>query len=568
MIVNANFRFLVNISLEGYKCKTDATACLSRAGSKAIGMNKMAFQEMYVTPMEFLSYATSGHTFCNIFEFDKDSYWITTEKGHFKCSPFYHRGANKGAMKLSFKADEYFKGAQVVFVDVDYTSFTTIEEYVDSIMLKPTAVYPSYSDNTDKHGVISSRFRLVYVFSHLLTPDEFCKFSDAVHEHVKLCTNEPMDDYCGTRPSQYMNGVYGTNEVYCTNCIYSGYEFPEPIEDDPVVPMVTNIEALDENLLADMNQMDYNVFMHKYSRQYRYLYRTETDNWTNSLKCSAEYQLTDENYLQLWYYREPVVDGEHRRRKLLKNACLRRLMFPEITANELLFNLYIDLHRFFDNSDDVITVDVLKRRVNKAMSMSTEELKEYCKFEIEYWNQERPKFIVKTDYCLDLQRAVNIIGAELRYKELDLIYNTSISVSENFASGMGVSRATLYRYCADRRIETSPRDTPTQFEMRLENRSAKQKDIDLFIELYDEKLSLRKLKEKLAKHGLRLSLTTIRKWIKIHIKPSEVTIGFDASEFTFTPLFKNPSSTFEDPADLPNYNNPFYTPPFQYGSYL
>ena len=202
------------------------------------------------------------------------------------------------------------------------------------------------------------------------------------------------------------------------------------------------------------------------------------------------------------------------------------------------------------------------------MSMSIEELKEYCKFEIEYWNQERPKFIVKTDYCLDLQRAVNIIGAELRYKELDLIYNTSISVSENFASGMGVSRATLYRYCADRRIETSPRDTPTQFEMRLENRSAKQKDIDLFIELYDEKLSLRKLKEKLAKHGLRLSLTTIRKWIKKHIKPSEVTIGFDASEFTFTPLFQNPSSTFEDPADLSNYNIPFYTPPFQYGSYL
>ena len=54
MIKDSTFRFHTSISQEGYQNKTDATACLSKLGADAIGMNKMAFYRLSVTVDEFL----------------------------------------------------------------------------------------------------------------------------------------------------------------------------------------------------------------------------------------------------------------------------------------------------------------------------------------------------------------------------------------------------------------------------------------------------------------------------------------------------------------------------------
>lgn len=573
MIVNANFRFLVNISLEGYKCKTDATACLSRAGSKAIGMNKMAFKEQEVTPAEFLVYATSGHTFCNIFKVDSETTGtIVTDKGEFDCYAIYRKGANKGAMKVNFKADKYFKGSYTVFVDIDYTSYKDIGEYIDSLILKPTIVYPSYSDNKAKHGVVSRRFRLVYVFSSLLTPERFSDIADAVHEHVQRCTKEPMDDYCGVKPSQYMNGVYGNSETYCTNIIYDGDEFPKENSEFPHAVEDTTEITFDDYLLVDMDAMSYEEFMHKYSIRYRYQYRTEKDEWQYSMKCGARYQLTDENYLQLWMYRDILMDGEHRRRKLFKNACLRRIMFPNMTASELLFNLYVDQHRFFDNSDGVITVDTLQSKVINSFKMSIDELKEYCKFEIEYWKKDRPKYIVHHENKGDIRRIVNIIGGELRYNELDAIYDPTVSVSVNYANGMGVSLRTLYRYCDERCYDTTPRDTPTRSEYREAQRNEREKNVEIFVRFYNPNLSLNKNQLTLRNNGLVLARSTISEWAKKYIPSVESQSFFGVPEYCYTPqiektMFTPPSYYGEDDnAFRPNWNIPMLPPSFLNGT--
>ncbi len=65
-----NFKFQTNVSCEGYQCKSDASACLSTPGAKAIGKETMAFVRMRVNISEFLGYATSGHAFCNLFNYD------------------------------------------------------------------------------------------------------------------------------------------------------------------------------------------------------------------------------------------------------------------------------------------------------------------------------------------------------------------------------------------------------------------------------------------------------------------------------------------------------------------
>ena len=521
MITDGNVKFRVNISREAYDNKGDASACLWRPGADAIGRNKMAFDEWMLTPTEFMDAITSGHTFCNLFSFNEnEKYWLESGKGKYLSYPVYRYGDNKGAMKVSFKSDKFFVGSQVVSVDIDYTHYTDIGDYLATIDMKPTLLYPSYSDGKDKHGEVSRRFRMVYVFNRVLGADEFRTASAAIHNYIQTCTGELIEDNCGTRPSQYMNGVCQKDDIYLSNNIYYTWDFPEemayPVNNsEPFVDTEGDDRiSISEEFLTDMKDMDYKTFMHYNSCRYRYFYRTERGDWERGI-----YQLTDDNYLQLWFYLERVQDGNHRRRRLFKNACLRRLMAPDVDAETLLFNLYVDRERFFDNSDEVITIDCLRKKAERAMKMTQEELVDYCSYDISYWIENRPMFIVKQGMNIG-QREINLIGKEIRYNKIDEQYDPTKSVKENLANGIECSRATLYRYCNERHIDTRPNSGMTQAEMREQAKYEKNKKIELFKQIYNPGLSLRQNCDELERHGLFLSLNTVKTWAWKYYKDS------------------------------------------------
>lgn len=530
MIEMNDFRFRINVSRDNYEKKSDAAACLTRDGAKAVGKEKMAFFECSLTVPEFMNLALNGHTFCNLFTFDPNQkYWVKTSTGqYFQSYPVYKKGGNVGCMKINFKCDAFFCGSQVIFVDVDNTRFTNIVEYLNTLHYPPTCVYMSYSDNIPKKGVVSRRFRLVYVMSGVLEKDEFAHVSTTIMNQIVQDTAEPMEDDCGTRMSQYMNGVYGNSESYVSNLIYFPSDFPPavPQQEETIEIETTSAVIFDEQMTRDMATMDYDTFMHYYSTRYRYVYRTEQPEWPY-----ITYQLTDENYLQLWYYQEKQVDGQKRRKKLFKNACLRRLMYPDIDANTLLFNLYVDLVRFFDNSDGVITLDTLKRRVKKAIEMTEEQLVSFCSYEIEYWSANRPNFIVNRKYNLT-NGQMQKINQSIRWREINQKYDRTKTVSEN-AVLLNIPVSTLYRFCADYQITTNPKKEQTKQEEREENKQRRQKEKSLFLRYYDPNLSIRKNKAELHSHGLDLSVGTIQKWIhdygkELHGLDSEVPMKDDA----------------------------------------
>lgn len=542
------FKFQTNVSVDTYENKQEATACLSRAGAKAVGKNKMAFVEQSVSVSEFLGLATSGHAFCNLFDFNPDEkYWITATNGlSYPSYPVYKKGANKGAMKLSIKADQFFRGSQTVFVDIDFTKYTVIPEYISTLTQPPTCVYMSFSDNKDKHGIVSRRFRLVYVLDEVVGLEDFRKISATISDRIVLDTGEPMDDDCGTRVSQYMNGVFGNNETYQTDCIYSISDFiggidyidnPQPQDEieQETPPIVFN-----EQMVNDMVKLDYPEFMHYYSKQYKYFYRTERpeiEEWINGL-----YQLTDDNYLQLWYYRERQVDGMMRRRKLFKNACLRRIMRPDVDPDTLLFNLYVDCVRFFDNSDRVITIDTLKRKVVYAMKMTNEQLLAYCNWEIQYWHENHPKFICYPGIITTRGQLSNI-SKTIRWAEIDKVYDRSKSISEN-AETIDVPISTLYRYCSDKWINTHPNRGMTKEEQREAKREDKSRKIQLFKKLYNPDLSLSENIEKMEEGGLELTKSTLNRWIEKYYEPASKSTF--AADFTVPDFMAQFSSREED----------------------
>jgi hypothetical protein len=186
-------------------------------------------------------------------------------------------------------------------------------------------------------------------------------------------------------------------------------------------------------------------------------------------------------------------------------------MFPGIDPDTLLFNLYVDVFRFFDNSDGVITLDTLKRKVVNAMKMNWEQLLAYCNWEIQYWHKNRPKFICKSG-IITTRGQLSYIGKRIRWANLDEKYDRTKSIRENMEL-LGVPKSTLYEYCNEKWIDTNPNHGMTKEEKRKARREDKASDIELFKRLYNPNLSVRKNMAFMEENGLKIGKSTIARWI-------------------------------------------------------
>ena len=442
MEINRNFTFTLNVSSEGYEKKTDAIACLSSKGAEAIGRKKMCFFEETVSVDEFLDLAQSGHSFCALYRFEEGKkYWYSNKKGQKYCGyPYYQRDsktATKGGLKIDFKRDEYFSGSQVIFIDIDDTKYTDINEYISLLTFKPTMVYMSYSDGKEKGGKVSRRFHLCYVFDSILDSEYFKYCSSTLSEALVRDTNEELEDKCGEKMSQYMNGCFGNSENYKTYHIYTIndidiykeiIEEEKNIEDEEVeenktttyysdwqkngqpnseveealyIETTDDIEDTEEictpSFVNDMERLSYDEFMYYNRHKYNYFYRMENNDWitVSDGDSSFQYQYIDENYFALYYNVNKVKDGNERRKKLYQRMCLRRVINPNVDADTLLFNAYEDLNRYFDNSGEnganIITVDELVKNVEWAMSKTIDEIEEDFSDTLEYLRSKAPK---------------------------------------------------------------------------------------------------------------------------------------------------------------------------------
>ena len=118
-----------------------------------------------------------------------------------------------------------------------------------------------------------------------------------------------------------------------------------------------------------------------------------------------------------------------------------------------------------------------------------------------------------------IQAFINEVTKRIHYAEFDLGYDRTRSVQDN-ASTLGISQATLYRYCSERYIETNPGKGQTYDQMRQANKQAKADNKASFMLYYDPNLSAAKNREKMLQYGLDLSVGTTRNWGKEYVIPS------------------------------------------------
>lgn len=511
METKRDFKFVASISKMGYATKQDVINTLGRENRKKYGAESLRFREQTVTVDEIVDLIGDGYAFCATFDLNNgELMWKKQDDGSKKCiCPVL----KDGYMSMTVKRDEFFKGSQIVSIDIDDTQYNNVEDYIAQLTYIPTFAYTSYSDSPEKR-----KFRLCYVLDKPLNSiEEYKEVANTIHYTAEQDTQEPISDKCGEKASQYFNGTNRSAgaELYKYYVVYDRADFPtiEQEQEDEDLNAKVKCE-FDKDTVKAMETQTYQKFMHRHSLKYQYFYQSEID-WKDGEKWRA----VDSNYIRL-YYRfkgNEIVkfkDGEHRRRHLKTYACLRRLIKPSITPTELLFNLYIDRERFFDNCDAAISIEVLKSKVNAAFSMEIDEIKQRYSVVLE---KNRRKIVLNMGYLCKLDNIHAIINEakkEVNYAAIDEFYNSELSVSENLKNlqdnGVSVSRRTIYRYCADRGISTS-------------------KD-DVIINLLDVSLSVRKNLEILKEKGMKVGNKKVIKLLKQMKGESEANEGNEVSE--------------------------------------
>lgn len=217
----------VSLSLENFQNKEISNAMIgsskikeNRIIRKKYGypsMRGVSFVEVDITPSELLEKLLHGHVFCHCFNNAKMNIRMD------------------GSFGASQKTLENFSHSYCIGVDIDFTSYTTIQEYLDQLTLKPTFWYSSYTHmKVDKKGYLGCKFRMLYVFDKPI--DNIYWFKYISHHLIKIIEQdikEKIEDKCSESPAQYFNGtnIDTTNgvEFGCNNIIY---EVRDIVEDD------------------------------------------------------------------------------------------------------------------------------------------------------------------------------------------------------------------------------------------------------------------------------------------------------------------------------------------------
>lgn len=551
MRIDPNFTFAVSLSQESFVNKIVANVMIGRSTDekntairKEYGFSRgVSYERVTITPKTLLTSLTQGKCACQLFNPKKprkDGTFGTTDKRY-----------------------ENFEGAFCIFVDIDETKYQDMRDFIEHLSLKPTFAYTSYSNKQPGKG---ARFRLCYVFSKPVDGIfHFRYLAHKVYERIELDTQETIKDKCGLSPAQYMNGTNKTAQniifdEFSSNAIFDFQDFSCNDEDfiqylrrycdyslsqrrrykRDIDSLIFSLDVREkktrdisyiyktqamtdekkmntrfsERFVCDMERLSYDDFMQEYRHTIEYFWRIEdNEGWTLLLTDYGyiEYQDVPEGYFSLPYYMNKIKDGQGRRKKLYQRMCLRRVMRPDVFADELLFNAYEDLHRLMDNSGkdgaNIITIEELQRNVEDAMRLSVEEIETDYKDMIAYLMGKKPKHgkiyrFGRATTTGERNRAIKAV----RWQEIADNYDWTITPQENLknleAMGIDVGIATLYRYCKEHKIPTNVGKLYNDAQI---------------MKRYDETLSLRANHKKLQEQGIKISLGKLRKLRGTHI---------------------------------------------------
>ncbi|KAA6338636.1 hypothetical protein EZS27_013379 [termite gut metagenome] len=474
---------------------------------------RIKYAEQTLSIQDFCNLVKQSYCFCNIFEhntFHNAKWLYNTEKST----------AN-------------FKHANVIIVDVDNTTIDYNKVFNVSAF-RPTILYTTPNNQSSKSNGLY-RYRLVYIFDKPITDTDYFSFLyDCIVSELKRQIQDfVITDNCGRIVTQQFAGSYNNCTLLCSNVIYSLSDFPvyhaQEIENSNKVQKVKakiTVTVTDNEFIEDVKTLSYFKILNKYKNRYNYYDHTELD-FNN-----GGYALVPDNYLSIyrkWYKAsfiktngdvktfcavQKTKDQEGRRKKLFLCALIMRKIKPDVSFENLLFNLVYEVEHYYSNADGQLSPDII---INIAQTVISKDISEIV---INTDNKRKPKFIVDKSYCYlnDIKPNVHkqTIKKQLSCEEIGSVYDCSISPSENLTLlkelGFKVCLRRIYDFCNNCGIEV------------IKNNKI---DRDKILSIYDHNLSIKDNCNNINGLGFKVSLITLKRII------NELGLNKKVSHFAF-----------------------------------
>ena len=374
---------------------------------------------------------------------------------------------NSATFNMSEKTDANFQYSSFVSIDIDHTT-VDMNTMIDGLEYKPTISYTSCSNGLDD----KYSYRLIYCFSDKIEGTR--EYSNYVYTILNANQISIDDiDKRSLKASQYYNGNgCGNIDIKVSNIVFNKIDYIEFYKDYFVNNTISNnsesinvtnnttpstIISLNDTFVNKDFEDDYwNMRMEDVLSKYVDVFPNIEHTPLPVTDEDTPYIMFPSDYIEIkrhWKVRNDgravkIEDGYHRRKNLFVNGVIRRLINPNITFDNLIYNLLFELVYYISNYNAEYVIDKkdiyhIARNVMKADLSRAEGLK----------GADR-KFMVNPRYCekygLNKRQVKNMACKMLRNDCIGELYDYSKTDKENLEvmkeNGLEISPITLKRW--------------------------------------------------------------------------------------------------------------------------
>lgn len=349
------------------------------------------------------------------------------------------------------KRKDNFESSSVLSFDFDDCPDCFNQAYEETT-LTPTLAYTTPSD-----GIKGNRFRFVYVFSKPITStDEYTELYYTIAKKLGLPITS-LDDNLKSGV-QNIGGMQPdrNGQIKVSNIIYNKEDFllfNNVLKDN--IPSSNTKRYYDKSanknnkrekrengiilnctFKEDLDNLDFRQFLNKYRTVYQYFDMSNLD-------FKNGYAIIPDDYYQIIrkWHKETIdtkngekeisvitklKDGQERRNKLFVQCLIRRKIKPDVTLEELVYNLACERQFFFNNEDGQLSNKELIRIATNAMDVEEITIKP---------TKISKKFVVDKEYWaergLNANQAKQLIKKMLKSEEIGNLYDPELTDKQN-----------------------------------------------------------------------------------------------------------------------------------------
>ena len=375
---------------------------------------------------------------------------------------------NSSTFTMSDKTDRNFDYSSFISLDIDHAT-VDMNAMIDRLEYKPTLSYTSCSNGLD--GKYS--YRLIYCFNDKIEgTSEYSNYVYTLLNANKLSIDDI--DKRSVKASQYYNGNgCGYININISNIIYNKIDFIDYYKDyfTNTIDTSSNESINLIHIHTPPTNMSYNdtfendfwsMRMEDILSKYVDIYPNYEHTPLPTVDDDTPFVLLPKDYLEIkrfWTCKDngraiKVKDGQGRRRKLFLNGIIRRLINPNITFDNLLYNLLYELVQYVSNFDAQNIIGK-KEIYDIASCVMKKDITKY-----EWVKGVNRKFIVNPRYCekygMNKRQVRNMACKMLRNDSIGELYDCSKTDKENLEimkeNGLEISLITLKRWRKDNGI--------------------------------------------------------------------------------------------------------------------